>query len=169
MEEGEASSMARRTVTDLLGVVVWMMCATGATAKRRKSKRRQLDSDLDPRAMTYHQRGALAHARGDLQTAHHEFWQAITVAPTFAYAYFRLGFVMQERRRNKRESAVSPTWSLGLPKEGNAPEQKAECDAATTQTNHNRGQEDALQGHVEQPENIEAGRMSAVEVRNLVH
>ena len=55
--------------------------------------------------MRHHQRGTLSHAQGDLAGAITAFQHAISAKPDFAYAYYRLGFVMEERRSARKERA----------------------------------------------------------------
>ena len=67
----------------------------------------------DDEAMRHHQRGAMAHAQGDMQGALKAFRQAIEAKPDFAYAYYRLGFILREeeerqRRRKKPKPVEDP-------------------------------------------------------------
>ena len=60
----------------------------------------------DPRAMQHHQRGVMAHVQGDIEGAKAEFRAAIGVSPSFAYAYYRLGFVLQEEKERLRQEQL---------------------------------------------------------------
>ena len=53
------------------------------------------------RAMKYHQQGVMAHVQGDPQGAITAFERAIETKPDFAYAYFRLGFILEEERKRR--------------------------------------------------------------------
>ena len=69
----------------------------------KKKRRRQAETSVNAQAMNHHQRGVMAHVQGDPNAAKREFRKAIAAAPNFAYAYYRLGFVMQEQEQQERE------------------------------------------------------------------
>jgi len=52
--------------------------------------------------MRHHQTGVMAHVQGDPEGAIAAFRRAIEAQPDFSYAYYRMGFVMEERRRRRR-------------------------------------------------------------------
>ena len=54
----------------------------------------------------HHQQGTIAHAQGDLKGAMDAFRRATDAQPDFAYAYYRLGFVMEEARRRAADLNV---------------------------------------------------------------
>lgn len=53
-------------------------------------------------AMRHHQQGVMAHVQGDVKGAIAAFQRAIDTKPDFAYAYYRLGFVLEEQRSSRR-------------------------------------------------------------------
>ena len=63
-------------------------------------------------ALQHHPRGVMAHVQGDATGAIAAFRQAIDAKPDFAYAYYRLAFVLREqearRGRKKRRAADDP-------------------------------------------------------------
>jgi len=64
----------------------------------------------DDEAMRHHQRGAMAHAQGDMQGALKAFRQAVEAKPDFAYAYYRLGFILrEEEERQRRRKKPKPS------------------------------------------------------------
>ena len=81
----------------------------------KKRRKRKPDASTVAAAMQYHQRGAMQHVHGDIDGAKQAFREAIKLKPDFAYAYFRLGFVMHEQaqeerlRQQKEERPLRPT------------------------------------------------------------
>ena len=54
-------------------------------------------------AMKSHQEGVMAHVQGNPKGAIAAFRRAIASKPDFAYAYFRLGFVLEEERKRREQ------------------------------------------------------------------
>ena len=85
-------------------VLLSLLGAPLGEAKKKRSKRESTDT-RDPThnalAMSHHQRGTMAHVQGDLKGAVRSFRDAIAVQPDFAYAYFRLGFVLNELHKQR--------------------------------------------------------------------
>ena len=87
-------------------ITFWMLLSTADGTKRKRKETAPLTSSNDQAAMAHHQRGTMAHVQGDYKGAIAAFREAINAKPDFAYAYFRLGFVLHERRQRfpKRKS-----------------------------------------------------------------
>mmetsp|Transcript_29931 Transcript_29931/g.72884 ORF Transcript_29931/g.72884 Transcript_29931/m.72884 type:complete len:263 (+) Transcript_29931:52-840(+) len=87
--------------------------------KRRRAKRPAADAAPPPPdaalelASRHHHRGVMAHVQGDLRGATREFTAAIDAKPDFAYAYFRLGFVLQEQQEAKRQQGGTVRRAVG--------------------------------------------------------
>tara|TARA_B100000795_G_C22717194_1_gene405929 strand:- start:437 stop:1063 length:627 start_codon:yes stop_codon:yes gene_type:complete len=85
------------------------------SASGKKRRKHKPDASTVAAAMQYHQRGTMAHVHGDIDGAKQAFREAIKLKPDFAYAYFRLGFVMHEQaqqerlRQQKEERPLRPT------------------------------------------------------------
>jgi tetratricopeptide (TPR) repeat protein len=107
------TQQSRRPVTQqrfmrlaLLVIALLVLAATSdthdrtkkKTKKRRAPKPKQADA-AKVLAMSHHQRGVMAHVQGDIDGAKVAFRQAIAVKPDFAYAYHRLGFMIQEQQQ----------------------------------------------------------------------
>ena len=73
-------------------------------AVAKKKKKDKTHNPAMQRAMTHHQRGVMAHVQGDPDGAVQAFQAAIDAKPDFAYAYYRMGFVMEEVRKSKRKA-----------------------------------------------------------------
>lgn len=93
--------------------VAFLLLSLSASGKKRK--KRQPEATTVAAAMQYHQRGTMAHVHGDIDGAKQAFRDAIKLKPDFAYAYFRLGFVMHEQaqqerlRQQKEDRPLRPT------------------------------------------------------------
>ena len=93
--------MVRRGRLTVPFVLLLLLLAAPAAAKRRRKKKSQPVND--PVALGHHQRGVMAHVQGDPEGAVSAFRRAIDAQPDFAYAYYRLGFVLQEQEQLARE------------------------------------------------------------------
>ncbi|KAL3920249.1 MAG: hypothetical protein SGPRY_005323 [Prymnesium sp.] len=85
---------------------------------RRKTKKKSDNPMDDPAfaaAAQHHHRGTLAHVEGDLEAAKKYFRLAIHAKPDFAYAYYRLGFVLQEQVEARRERRQKDSGSNAIP------------------------------------------------------
>ena len=58
--------------------------------------------------MNHHQRGVMAHVQGDVKGALAAFTSAIETKPDFAYAYYRMGFVLEEQRKRRLDQGKPP-------------------------------------------------------------
>lgn len=92
----------RRSVGLLLLLLI--VGTAAAAAKKRKKKAPPPDAATKT-AMTHHQQGVMAHVQGDPDGAVSAFGRAIEAKPDFAYAYYRMGFVMEEVRKSTSSSA----------------------------------------------------------------
>lgn len=91
-----------------LTVLLLVLIEGGMAAKKKRRKTSDpspLPSGADALAMSSHQRGTMAHVQGDIKGAMRLFREAIAHKPDFAYAYYRLGFVMHEQRQLRPERA----------------------------------------------------------------
>ena len=79
--------------------------AASAAKKAAKRKRKESRPPLDPVAYGHHQSGTMAHVQGDAKGAVRHFRAAIEAKPDFAYAYYRLGFVLHEMSQARPERA----------------------------------------------------------------
>ena len=77
-----------------------LLLAVSARAGKKRKKRGPSASTAA--AMQHHQRGTMAHVHGDHDGAKAAFREAVKLKPDFAYAYFRLGFVMHEQEQQER-------------------------------------------------------------------
>lgn len=87
------------------GLLVGLLLLSPVTLGKKPAKRKRKASGPTPppsadhmAAMSHHQRGTMAHVQGDVKGAIAAFRAAIEVKPDFAYAYYRLGFVLHELR-----------------------------------------------------------------------
>lgn len=101
--------MGRWALLILLGFLLLAMLSDQLVAAERtkRKKKRKVSADVkaassSPAAMHHYQRGVMAHVQGDIQGAKHELRAAIDAKPDFAYAYYRLGFVLHEEREVRR-------------------------------------------------------------------
>ena len=90
--------------TLLLLLTGGVLPAAGRRRKRRASEQGREPSPPPPsaaelKAMSHHQRGVMAHVQGDPAGAKAAFRRAIGAKPDFAYAYYRLGFVLHEEEQ----------------------------------------------------------------------
>ena len=84
-------------------VVVLLLPAGTAAGEKKKKKKRKPPAPADAakrRAMMHHQQGVMAHVQGDPDGAVAAFRRAVEAKPDFAYAYYRMGFVMEEVRKS---------------------------------------------------------------------
>ena len=72
------------------------------SARGKKRGKRKPDASTVAASMQYHQRGTMAHVHGDIDGAKQAFREAIKLKPDFAYAYYRLAFVMHEQAQQER-------------------------------------------------------------------
>ena len=86
-------------------IAVFVLSLLSASTVAKKPKKRK--TIVPPAAMQHHQRGVLAHVQGDNAGAKSAFRQAIAAKPDFAYAYFRLGFILQEEQQKMSPRAGS--------------------------------------------------------------
>ena len=89
--------------------LVLIALASSAKSKKRSGKKKSSPPPSKPDATTmvamrHHQRGVMAHVQGDRNGAKKAFRAAIAVKPDFAYAYYRLGFVVHEQAQILRGS-----------------------------------------------------------------
>ena len=82
----------------------------GGAKKKKKKRSSSTPPTVEARkAMMHHQQGVMAHVHGDADGAIAAFQRAIDAKPDFAYAYYRMGFVMEEVRR--ADCACTPIMS----------------------------------------------------------
>ena len=77
-----------------------LLLAMSARAGKKRKKRGPSASTAA--AMQHHQRGTMDHVHGDFDGAKEAFREAVKLKPDFAYAYFRLGFVMHEQEQTMK-------------------------------------------------------------------
>mmetsp|Transcript_37570 Transcript_37570/g.103680 ORF Transcript_37570/g.103680 Transcript_37570/m.103680 type:complete len:273 (-) Transcript_37570:232-1050(-) len=102
-------------------IVALLLAAQPVGGKRRKKKKASGTADagraaMPPpgsRAMKHHERGVMAHVQGDIDGAKRELRAAIDAHPTFAYAYYRLGFVLHEQQEVRREAKAAAAKANG--------------------------------------------------------
>jgi tetratricopeptide (TPR) repeat protein len=118
----------RRLFQLVLLTLALIALASGAKGKKRGGKKKVPAASPPPpdadtmAAMRHHQRGVMAHVQGDPKGAVAAFERAIDAKPDFAYAYYRMGFVIEEQRKAKEQrkmkespAATSPTAPDALP------------------------------------------------------
>lgn len=81
-----------------------LLLAGAAAKKKKKPPPPPPLSAAHVEAMGHHQRGTMAHVQGDRNGAKKAFRAAIAAKPDFAYAYYRLGFVVHEQAQILRGS-----------------------------------------------------------------
>ena len=81
-----------------------LLMAVAAAKKKKKPPPPPPPSAAHVEAMGHHQRGTMAHVQGDRNGAKKAFRAAIAAKPDFAYAYYRLGFVVHEQAQILRGS-----------------------------------------------------------------
>ena len=92
-------------------LLLLLLSAVEPSAAKKKRTKKKVKADGPPgaaevEAMRHHQQGVMAHVQGDPKGAIAAFRRAVGTKPDFAYAYYRLGFVMEEQRRRKKAAAV---------------------------------------------------------------
>ena len=90
-------------------VVLLILLLTDGVGGAKKKKKKRSSSTLPTvearKAMMHHQQGVMAHVHGDADGAIAAFQRAIDAKPDFAYAYYRMGFVMEEVRKRSNSGA----------------------------------------------------------------
>ena len=81
-----------------------LLLAGAAAKKKKKPPPPPPPSAAHVEGMGHHQRGTMAHVQGDRNGAKKAFRAAIAAKPDFAYAYYRLGFVVHEQAQILRGS-----------------------------------------------------------------
>ena len=101
------SSPSRRPQRWLTLLLLLCDGAHGGTRRKRKRRGDASDDTATQESMRHHQAGVMAHVQGDPAGAVAAFRRAIATKPDFAYAYYRLGFVLEEQRRRGSTRAPS--------------------------------------------------------------
>jgi tetratricopeptide (TPR) repeat protein len=86
-------------------IVLLLICGNAHVAAKKKRPKKKRADAITSEAFRHHQAGVMAHVQGDSKGAVAAFHRAIAAKPDFAYAYYRLGFVMEEERRRLGGSA----------------------------------------------------------------
>lgn len=114
-------------VAALAVLALCLLQAPQALCAKRKKKARKTappsaPSPPDPAsavAMKSHQEGVMAHVQGNPKGAIAAFRRAIASKPDFAYAYFRLGFVLEEeRKRHEQQQQTKKGTQTAAPTSG---------------------------------------------------
>ena len=98
-------------MSKLIFIVLLVIVEPSVHAKKRQKKKMSAGaaaapSGVEAEAMRHHQQGVMAHVQGDPKGAVAAFRRAIVAKPDFAYAYYRIGFVLEEQRRRKKVAAA---------------------------------------------------------------